>query len=64
MLYHNGKEIGAIYHTTERNGSVVVRAIGSIYRGGKLVWENVRSNFITKDGFWIQTKDGKVFNGE
>lgn len=62
MIYRDGKTIEAIYHTVEKNGSVVVHPIVAIYRGARLVWENVRSNFITNDSLYIQTKDGEIFN--
>lgn len=44
--------------------SIGGKSITVVRFGAKLVWEAVRANFITKDGFYIKTSDGKIFNGK
>lgn len=40
------------------------KAISVIRYGAKLVWEAIRANFLTKEGFYIETKDGKIFDAK
>lgn len=40
------------------------RAIATIRYGAKLVWEAIRANFLTKEGLYIETKDGKIFDSK
>lgn len=40
------------------------KAISVIRYGAKLVWEAIRANFLTKEGFYIETKDGKIFDSK
>lgn len=40
------------------------KAIATIRYGAKLVWEAIRANFLTKEGFYIETKDGKIFDSK
>lgn len=40
------------------------RAIATIRYGAKLVWEAIRANFLTKEGLYIETKDGKIFESK
>ena len=40
------------------------KAISTIRYGAKLVWEAIRASFLTKEGFYIETKDGKIFDAK
>jgi hypothetical protein len=40
------------------------RAIATIRYGAKLVWEAIRANFLTKEGLYIETRDGKIFDSK
>lgn len=42
-------------------GNKVVQAV---YHGAILVWQAIRALFFTKDGFYIETKDGKIFDSK
>lgn len=55
-IYKEGKEISAIYY-----GQKVITAV---YKGGRLVWEALRSNFLSHDLFCIRSKDGFIFNAK
>jgi hypothetical protein len=44
--------------------SIGGKAIAVVRLGAKLVWEAVRANFLTKEGFYIETSDGKVFDSK
>lgn len=54
MIYRNGKAAVSIM----RNGKMV----SSIMTAGKIIWQAIRALFFTKDGFYIETKDGKIFD--
>lgn len=54
MIYHGGKSVGGIWH----RGKVV----GTIYHTAKVVWQAIRSMFFTKDGAYVETRDGKIFD--
>lgn len=40
------------------------KAISVIRYGAKLVWEAIRANFLTKEGLYIETRDGKIFDSK
>ena len=40
------------------------RMVSSIMTAGKIIWQAIQANFLTKDGFYIITKDGKIFNAK
>lgn len=40
------------------------KAVGVIRYGAKLVWEAIRANFLTKEGLYIETRDGKIFDAK
>ena len=40
------------------------RAIATMRYGAKLVWEAIRANFLTKEGLYIETRDGKIFDSK
>lgn len=40
------------------------RMVSSIMTAGRYIWQAIRANFFTKDGFYIITKDGKIFNAK
>lgn len=40
------------------------KAISIARYGAKLVWEAIRANFLTKEGLYIETKDGKIFDAK
>ena len=40
------------------------RMVSSIMTAGRYIWQAIRANFFTKDGFYIVTKDGKIFNAK
>ena len=54
MIYRNGKAVESFM----RNGKMA----SMIMKAGKIVWQAIRTNFFTKDGFYIITKDEKIFN--
>lgn len=54
MIITGGKQVVAIMR-----GNKVVQAV---YHGAILVWQAIRALFFTKDGFYIETKDGKIFD--
>ena len=40
------------------------RMVSSIMTAGKIIWQAIRALFFTKDGFYIETKDGKIFDSK
>ena len=40
------------------------KAISVIRYGARLVWEAIRASFLTKEGFYIETRDGKIFDSK
>lgn len=40
------------------------RMVSSIMTAGKVIWQAIRALFFTKDGFYIETKDGKIFDSK
>lgn len=40
------------------------RMVSSIMTAGKFIWQAIRALFFTKDGFYIETKDGKIFDSK
>lgn len=40
------------------------KTISTIRYGAKLVWEAIRANFLTKEGLYIETRDGKIFDSK
>lgn len=54
MITKGGRQVSSIMR-----GSKVVQAV---YHGALLVWQAIRALFFTKDGFYIETKDGKIFD--
>lgn len=56
MIYRNGKAVESFM----RNGKMV----SMIMKAGKIIWQAIRALFFTKDGFYIETKDGKIFDSK
>ena len=56
MIYRNGKAVESFM----RNGKMA----SMIMKAGKIVWQAIRALFFTKDGFYIETKDGKIFDSK
>lgn len=56
MISTNGKNFASMM-TGGKMMSMLVTA-------GKIIWQAIRANFFTKDGFYIITKDGKIFNAK
>lgn len=56
MLSTNGKNFASMM--------LEGKMISSLMTAGKIIWQAIRSNFFTKDGFYIITKDGKIFNAK
>ena len=54
-------KIGSKAISVARIGS---KAISIARYGAKLVWEAIRANFLTKEGLYIETKDGKIFDSK
>ena len=54
MLNIEGKNVGSMM-TGGKLMSMLVTA-------GKVIWQAIRALFFTKDGFYIETKDGKIFD--
>lgn len=54
MIIVNDKEISGIrYNNLE---------IIALYKGDRLIWEEISSNFLTSDGLAIQSSDNLIFN--
>lgn len=56
MLNINGKNFASMM-TGGKMMSILVTA-------GKVIWQAIRALFFTKDGFYIETKDGKIFDSK
>ena len=54
MLNIEGKHVGSMM-TGGKLMSMLVTA-------GKVIWQAIRALFFTKDGLYIETKDGKIFD--
>lgn len=54
MLNIEGKNVGSMM-TGGKLMSMLVTT-------GKVIWQAIRALFFTKDGFYIETKDGKIFD--
>lgn len=54
MLNIEGKNVGSMM-TGGKLMDMLVTA-------GKVIWQAIRALFFTKDGFYIETKDGKIFD--
>ena len=57
-IYRKGREVTGI-HRNGKDTQEVWKYIEGVWR---LVWEAVRSLFITRDGLPIETRDGKMFD--
>ena len=40
------------------------RMVSMLVTAGKIIWQAIQANFLTKDGFYIVAKDGKIFNAK
>jgi hypothetical protein len=56
MLNIEGKNVGSMM-TGGKLMDMLVTA-------GKVIWQAIRALFFTKDGFYIETKDGKIFDSK
>lgn len=56
MLNIEGKNVGSMM-TGGKLMSMLVTT-------GKIIWQAIRSLFFTKDGFYIETRDGKIFDSK
>ena len=56
MLSTNGKNFASMM----LEGKIVA----SLMTAGNFIWQAIRALFFTKDGFYIETKDGKIFDSK
>lgn len=54
MLNINGKNVGSLM----LEGKIVA----SLMMAGKIIYQAIRALFFTKDGSYIETNDGKIFD--
>lgn len=40
------------------------KMVASIMTAGKMIWQAIRTLFFTKDGFYIETRDGMIFDSK
>lgn len=60
----NDKNVSEIYYIDQFGTTLVRRTIAYVYKGGRLLWEWITSNFFSKDSKIIVSKDGYVINGK
>lgn len=57
------KDVDQIFYVDQQGNTKVLRIITAVYKAGRLLWELVETNFITKDGKVFMSRDGKIMFG-
>ena len=57
------KNVDQIFYVDQQGNTKILRIITSIYKAGRLLWELIETNFITKDGKIFMSRDGKIMFG-
>lgn len=58
------KDVDQIIYVDQQGNTKVLRIITSIYKAGRLLWQYIETNFITKDGKIFMSRDGKIMFGK
>ena len=57
------KDVNQILYVDQQGNTKVLRIITTVYKAGRLLWELIETNFLTRDGKIFMSRDGKIMFG-